>query len=84
MATKYYCDMCGTELYWITNSLGEHSGNTDGYKTYDPSTGRWFDLCNTCKTRKLQDQAFTDLDWMAKEGPVTFADGSVGVITKIN
>ena len=86
MAAKYYCDKCGKELYWYTDyDTGKnYSGNTDGYKTFDSETHQWLDLCNDCKNKKLWQGVYANQDWMTKEGQVKFADGSVGVITKIN
>lgn len=66
---KYFCDKCGKELLWYGNimpsniyantSIMAQQFNTDGYKTYDASSGQWLDLCFECKygqTNKLSEE----------------------------
>ena len=60
MSAKYYCDKCGTELYWWSNDSAWNVnkvtiGNTDGYKTFDPKTGELLDLCNECRKQLLNE-----------------------------
>ena len=60
---KCFCDKCGKELLWYGNIMQSNINanistiaqqfNTDGYKTYDASSGQWLDLCLECKM-KLQ------------------------------
>ena len=60
MATRFFCDDCGTELImpWrmeaSTNNIKMLSySNTDGIKYYDNQTDSWLDLCNECKMKRI-------------------------------
>ena len=58
---KYFCDKCGKELLWYGNIMQSNvyanistivqQFNTNGFKTYEPSSGQWLDLCMECKTK---------------------------------
>ena len=67
---KYFCDKCGKELLWYENIMPSNiytniyanirtmaqQFNTDGYKTYDASSGQWLDLCTECKIKLQSNQ----------------------------
>lgn len=65
---KYFCDRCGKELLWYGNimpsniyantSIMAQQFNTDGYKTYDASSGQWLDLCMECKMELQSSKKF--------------------------
>lgn len=52
MSARYFCDKCGSELYWITTGTVQ---NSDGNKTFDIKTHQWLDLCHKCREKLLKD-----------------------------
>ncbi len=58
--TRFYCDKCGAELMWASPNIVQNSMyanlrtmaqnyNSDGFKTYDPTSGMLLDLCINCR-----------------------------------
>ena len=60
---RVYCDKCGAELIWVSNIAQSNmyadlrtmsqNVNSDGFKTYDPTSGTFLDLCINCKAKLL-------------------------------
>ena len=53
MSAQYVCDNCGRTLL-LPSMTNSGNSNTDGYKTFDPLTNRWLDLCNDCRIERMK------------------------------
>ena len=63
--TRVYCDKCGVELIWPSSPNIAQSNmyadlrtilqncNCNGFKTYDPTSGMYLDLCTNCSASLL-------------------------------
>jgi len=62
--TRVYCDKCGAELIWLSSNIAQNNiyadlrtmaqnCNSDGFKTYDPTSGMFLDLCTNCRAKLL-------------------------------
>lgn len=61
---RVYCDKCGVELVWASSNIAQsnmyadlramsQNFNCDGFKTYDPTSGTFLDLCTNCRAKLL-------------------------------